>query len=86
MTPDQELKLNELYDFMQALKASATIPYDVDSAFRDRLTNSLTLPNGFENAPLSAIGSPSGGAVVDAQCRQAVNSIITTLQSLGLTL
>lgn len=37
MTPDQEQKLNEVYDFIQKLKADSTIPYEVDQAFRKRL-------------------------------------------------
>ena len=34
-------KLDEVYNFMQALKSSTTIPHDVDGAFRTRLSNSL---------------------------------------------
>jgi len=32
-----------------------------------------------------AISAPTGGAVIDAPARTAINSIITTLQTLGLT-
>lgn len=35
MTPEQ--KLNEVYEFMQKLKANATIPKDVGAAFQARL-------------------------------------------------
>lgn len=37
MTPEQEQKLNELYDFMLALKSSTTIPFDVGEAMKARV-------------------------------------------------
>jgi len=37
MTPEQEQKLNEVYEFIQSLKAHTTIPYEVEQAFRQRL-------------------------------------------------
>lgn len=43
MTPEQEQKLNEVYESIQNLKSSSTIPFDVDGAFRDRLAGSLGL-------------------------------------------
>jgi hypothetical protein len=43
MTPEQEQKLNEVYEFTQSLKSSSSIPYDVDGAFRDRLRNIFAL-------------------------------------------
>ncbi len=84
MTPQQEQKLNEVLAFIQSLKASATIPYDVDSAFRDRLSNIITVPNGFEDAPLASVTSPTGGATIDSQARTAIDAIITRLEDLGL--
>lgn len=36
MTPGQAQKLNEVYEFMQALQNTATIPKEVDGAIRDR--------------------------------------------------
>ena len=42
----------------------------------------------FGKAPVvqqGAISSPSGGATVDTQARSAINSIISVLQTLGLT-
>lgn len=84
MTPQQEQKLNEVLAFVQSLKASSTIPYEVDSAFRARLSSILDLPNGFEDAPLGSIASPSGGATVDSQARTAIDAIITRLEDLGL--
>lgn len=37
MSPENLQKLNEVYEFMQQLKSSSSIPQDVDGAFRDRL-------------------------------------------------
>ena len=42
----------------------------------------------FGKAPVAqqgAISAPSGGATIDSQARTAITSIITTLQTLGLT-
>lgn len=39
MTPEELQKLNEVYEFMESLKASTTIPKDVDGAFRKRFEN-----------------------------------------------
>lgn len=41
MTPEQELKLNELYDFMQNLKRSSHVPREVDQSFRERFKDLL---------------------------------------------
>ena len=43
MTPEEKQKLNEVYEFMQALKNSTTIPFEVDRAFRDRFRDILLL-------------------------------------------
>lgn len=37
MTPEQEQKLNEVYEFIQSLKTSNSVPFEVDSALRERL-------------------------------------------------
>lgn len=34
MTPEQEKKFNEVYDFMMAMKNAATIPFDVRQALK----------------------------------------------------
>ena len=86
MTPEQEAKLNEIYEFMQNLKNTTTIPLEVDAAFRDRLASNIQLPQGLENAPLAAISAPSGGATQDSEARSAINTIRSRLTSLGLTL
>lgn len=36
MTPEQAQKLDELYAFMESLKNTTTIPFDVAVAFADR--------------------------------------------------
>lgn len=80
MTPEQQQQLKELYDFMQALKAQTTIPFDVDRALRQRLLEKLN------NRPQTAIDSPSGGGTIDTEARAAIDSLITTLETLGLLL
>lgn len=87
MTPEQEQKLNEVYEFIQSLKNSASIPLDVDAAFRERLFSSRRLqdiPSALSNAPRSAVTAPAGGGTVDAEARIAINAIITALEEVGL--
>ena len=89
MNPEQEAKLNEIYEFMQSLKNSATIPYEIDASFRDRFITNLVLsdfgvPNDIANAPRTAVTAPSGGGTQDAEARTAINSVITKLEELGL--
>lgn len=70
---------------MQKLRASASIPFEVEGAFRDRLRNlQVELPDGFEDAPLTAITAPTGGVTQDGEGRTAINAIITRLEDLGL--
>jgi len=38
MTPEEKQKLDEMYQFVQDLRASASIPFDVDRAFADRFS------------------------------------------------
>lgn len=40
--------------------------------------------NQLFKAPQAAITAPTGGATTDAEARTAINSIITTLENLGL--
>lgn len=82
MTPEQERKLNELYDFMNSLRANPTIPYDVAEAFKLRV--GLDVPEGLTNAPVAAVSDPSGGVTQDSQARTAINAIIDALQAVGL--
>ena len=81
-------EINNRIDALQAeldlLKAEHTIPFDVEMAFKNRLN--IELPEGMENAPLTAITAPTGGATTDSQARTAINDIITALESLGLVI
>lgn len=96
MTPDELQKFNELVkkvdDFIDIYSRSHFIDKDV---FNNKVyfRNDVYLPSKTaffgSNTPASkqaAITTPSGGATVDSQARSAISSIITTLQSLGLTL
>lgn len=42
------------------------------------------LPYQIVKAPQPAITAPTGGGTVDTEARTAINSIITTLEKLGL--
>lgn len=90
MTPEQEQKLNEVYEFMKLLRTSYSIPFDVDVSFRERLSDEFVklsnYPNGLSSAPFPAVSAPSGGATVDSQARAAINSIITNLEDAGIQL
>ncbi len=75
------------------LRNEATIPLDIDRAWRARLgfndliqTTNLAsyLPTNFLDAPLGSITAPAGGVTQDSQARTAINTIITRLESLGL--
>jgi hypothetical protein len=86
VTPEQlqqfeQLKseVSRLKEDNQRFKASATIPYEVEQAIRDRLRI-----NEIKNAPRPAITAPSGGTTIDSEARTAINSIITALEELGL--
>lgn len=41
MTPEQEAKLNEVYEFINQMKSSSTIPLEHDQAIRQRLGFSI---------------------------------------------
>lgn len=79
-------RIEALEQKFNSLESFETIPYEVDSAFRARFQTILNLPDGFEDAPLTAITSPSGGGTQDSQARTAIDTIITRLEDLGLIL
>lgn len=62
MTPEQEQKLNELYEFMKALMNSTTIPQEVDSAFKDRFTSILGVTVSSKGVNEEDISVNEGGA------------------------
>jgi hypothetical protein len=96
MTPE-ELKL--LQDTVKKLDAFLDIYYRTHFIDKDVFNNKVYFRNDLylptktaffgsltPIAKQSAISTPSGGATVDSQARTAINSLISTLQSLGLTL
>lgn len=97
MNNEQLLKrIEKLEAENNKLRAEATIPLEVDRAFRGRfgilvgaefLTSTslfLLIPSDLQTAPLSSITAPTGGGTQDAEARTAINTIITRLESLGL--
>lgn len=84
-----QAQINTLQAELNLLKSSGTFPYDVESSIRERLAierfeTLLLLPTGLQDAPLSAVSTPTGGAVIDAESRTAITAIISRLQTLGL--
>ena len=55
MTPDEKSKFDEMYAFIKSLKASATIPFEVDAAIQGR---------GFIKNSTPTIPVPKGGTGV----------------------
>lgn len=84
---NEELKneIDQLRREMKLIYASSTIPYEVDQAFRQRFRDIiLDIPDELQDAPLDSISAPTGGLTVDTEARNAINTIITRLESLGL--
>lgn len=86
MEKETEQRIQKLEQEIKMLKSFATIPFEVDKAFRERLgiTPLNRIPIALQNAPLSTIADPSGGLTVDSQSRAAIGTIIDRLQALGL--
>lgn len=94
MTPQQEAQLikdvAELKRLLNALNRSATIPFLIDRAFRNRFELdkypivAQSVAQGLATAPLATIADPAGGATIDSQARSAINTLIDRLQALGL--
>lgn len=66
MTPDQERKLNEVYDFIQNLQDWTRIPRDVETAFSERLgslqgiaNSTPPVPTSFSSFPVSVPVAPT---------------------------
>lgn len=91
METEDQKRIKELEKKVKNLESFTTISFEVEKAFKNRLgINTLkafvdTLPVGLSNAPLTLITSPTGGAVIDVESREAIDEIITRLEDLGLT-
>lgn len=61
MTPEQLEEFNEMKEFIKSLKASSSIPFDVDAAFRDRFGSVSVSTKGAasENQAVDESGSSS---------------------------
>ena len=79
-------RINELENKLKLIENYATIPYPVEQALRQRLGITLfaKFPEELATAPITAVTAPSGGATVDTNARNAINDIITRLETLGL--
>ena len=66
MNQEQEAKLNEVYTFIQSLKNSATIPYDVDGALRDRLHDLKLDPINVKISENNVTNPPSEAEIITA--------------------
>lgn len=96
MTPEEKQLLQDtiqkLDAFLDVYHRSHFIDKDVFSN-KVYFRNDVYLPakiaffaGGTPVAQQAAITAPSGGATVDSQARTAISTIITRLQTLGLTL
>lgn len=84
-TEQLKRRVEELEKFVMSLTSSTTIPFEIDNAFRKRLSNMIIdVPSELSAAPLTAITAPTGGLTEDSQARTAINTIITRLETLGL--
>jgi hypothetical protein len=84
-----EERLQQLEEKIKLLENTATISFEVESAFKDRLKintflKSSDMPTGFLNAPLAAVTAPTGGLTIDSESRTAIGDLISRLQNLGL--
>ena len=93
MQPEELLKRIELLEVeLKKLKSFATIPFETEGAFRERLKTSFApidylpfaLVTALGSTPFASITSPSGGATVDSQARTAIDTIITRLETAGI--
>ena len=79
---------SDAYTFQKHIKMLGGRNIQLDGAVGTKIGTGVNQKLGFfGNAPVvqqNAINSPSGGATVDAQARQAAADIITALQNLGL--
>lgn len=89
MTPEEKQQFDQLVEKIDKFIDIYTRTHFID---KDVFVNPVYF-NGkvgfFKKTPIgqqAAITAPSGGVTVDSQSRTAINSIISTLQALGITL
>jgi hypothetical protein len=84
-----KLNLSDRYAFQKLIQIKGGVNIALDGVTGTKIGTATTQKLGFFNhAPVSqqaSITAPTGGVTVDAQARTAIASIITTLQTLGLT-
>lgn len=80
MTSEEIIKeIDAIKDILDSLRNNTTIPFEIGEAMKARVFTGI-----LDGIPLGAITSPSGGVTIDANARAAIDSIITTLERLGL--
>lgn len=84
-----KLSLSDRYIFQKNVQFMDGRNVQLGLTTGTKIGTSASQKLGFFNAtPViqpAAISAPSGGATIDAPARNAITSIITTLQNLGLT-
>ena len=77
------------YRFSKSIQMQDGRNIDLNTGTGSKIGTATGQKIGFFNAtPVvqqAAITAPTGGATIDTQARTAINTIITTLQTLGLT-
>lgn len=62
MTPEQERKLNEVYEFVQSMRAAGTLPYEVEQALRTRFDGGLGLTVSTKGVDTEDVTVNEGGS------------------------
>lgn len=64
MTPQEKRQLDEVYEFIQSLKRSSSIPREIDQSFRERFINGIQ--TGSEIALSAKVNSSENQGVNEA--------------------